>query len=133
LAKLYSLKAGAKVPEDIISLARRDKIHTARFEAIGGVDRLQLAYFNHETKKYEEQEYTEFLEVTTLLGNVTVKEGKPFLHVHGNFGRKDRSVIGGHVMSARVFPILEAVLTPTTNRALRRFDDDLGLNVIYRS
>jgi predicted DNA-binding protein with PD1-like motif len=36
-------------------------------------------------------------------------------------------------MSARVFPILEAVLTPTTNTALRRFDDELGLNVIYKA
>jgi predicted DNA-binding protein with PD1-like motif len=133
LAKLYSFKAGARIPDDIISIAGAEKISTARFEAIGGVDRLRLAYFNHRARKYEEHDYAEFLEVTTLLGNVTVKDGKPFLHVHGNFGRKDRSVIGGHVMSARVFPILEAVLTPTTNRALRRFDDDLGLNVIYKT
>ncbi len=133
MAKLYSLKAGAKVPDDIIAVALREKIATARVEAIGGVDRLTLAYFNHEAKKYEEHDYHEFLEVTSLLGNITTKDGKPFLHVHGNFGRRDRSVIGGHLMSASVFPILEVVVTPTKNRALRRFDDELGLNVIYRA
>ncbi len=121
------------IPEDIISIARREKIMTARVEAIGGVDKLRLAYFNHRTKKYEEHDYEEFLEVTSLLGNITLKGGKRFLHAHGTFGRRDVSVLGGHVMEATVFPILEVVITPTKNRALRRFDDELGLNVIYRS
>lgn len=133
MAKIYSLKAGAKVPDDILAIVRREKIATARVEAIGGVDELRLAYFNHEAKKYEEHEFREFLEVTSLLGNVTLKDGKPFLHVHGTFGRRDLGVIAGHVMSAKVFPLLEVVITATKNRALRRFDDEIGLNVIYRS
>jgi len=127
------LKAGAKVPDDIISIARREKIATSRVEAIGGVDKLRLGFFNHGEKKYEEHDYDEFLEVTSLLGNITTKDGGPFLHAHGNFGRRDQSVIGGHIMSAEVFPILEVVVTPTKNRALRKFDEALGLNVIYKS
>ena len=133
MAKLYSLGAGAKVPDDILAIAKKEKISTARVEAIGGVNRLKLAYFNHRSKKYEEHDYAEFLEVTSLLGNITLKEGEPFLHVHGNFGRKDMTALAGHVMSATVLPLLEVVITPTTNRALRRFDDELGLNVIYKA
>lgn len=133
MAKIYSLPAGAKIPEDIVSIAVKEKIDTARVEAIGGVDRLRLAYFNHVTKKYEEYDYQEFLEVTSLLGNITLKDGKPYLHAHGNFGRKDRSVIGGHLISADVFPLLEVIMTPTENKSLRKFDEDLGLNVIYRT
>ncbi|HUI23034.1 MAG TPA: DUF296 domain-containing protein [Nitrososphaerales archaeon] len=133
MAKLYSLKAGAKIPDDILAIAAREKIATARMEAIGGVKELRLAYFNHKTKRYEEHVFREFLEVTGILGNLTLKDGKPFLHIHGTFGRKDLSTLAGHVMGAKVFPLLEAVVTPTRNRALRRFDDDLGLNVIYRA
>jgi hypothetical protein len=133
VAKLYSLKSEARIPEDIITICVRDKVRTARVEAIGGVKELRLAYFNHLTKRYEEHEYHEFLEVTSLLGNVTLKDGKPFLHAHGNFGRKDQSVVGGHIVSATAFPILEVVVTPTKNTALRRFDEDVGLNVIYRA
>lgn len=133
MARIYGLKGGAKVPDDIIAIAKKEKIATARVEAIGGVKELRLAYFNHEAKRYEEHNFREFLEVTGLLGNITTKDGKPFLHVHGNFGRKDLSVLAGHVMSATVFPILEVVITPTKNRALRRFDEDLGLNVIYKT
>ena len=131
MAKIYSLKAGARIPDDILALAKREKMVTARVEAIGGVEKLRLAYFNHHTKRYEEHDFEEFLEVTGILGNVTLKDGKPFLHIHGTFGRSDLSTLAGHVMTAKVFPLLEVVITPTKNRALRRFDDNLGLNVIY--
>jgi len=130
VAKIYSLKAGAKVPDDIVAIAARERILTARVEAIGGVNDLRLAYFNHVSKKYEEHDFHEFLEVTSILGNITLKVGRPFLHIHGTFGRKDLSVLAGHVMAATVFPLLEVVVTPTKNRALRKFDQELGLNVI---
>ncbi len=133
MAKIYSLKAGAKVPDDIVAIAEREKIASAEVEAIGGVKQLRLAYFDHTAKRYEEHDFREFLEVTGMIGNLTLKDGKPFLHVHGNFGRRDLSVLAGHVMSALVYPLLEVVITPTRNRALRRFDDELGLNVIYRA
>jgi len=133
MAKIYSLKAGARLPDEIIAIAKKEKVSTAQVEAIGGAEELKLAYFNHESKKYEEHEFKEFLEVTSILGNITLKEGEPFLHIHGTFGRKDLSTLAGHVMAAKVFPLLEVVVTPTENRALRRFDDELGLNVIYRA
>ena len=133
MAKIYGLKAGSKIPDSVLAIASKEKVATALVTAIGGVKELRLAYFNHETKEYEEHEYREFLEVTSLLGNVTLKDGKPFLHVHGTFGRKDLSTLAGHVVAATAFPLLEVVITPTKNRALRKFDDELGLNVIYRA
>jgi len=133
MAKIYPLRAGARIPDDVLAIAKKEKIATARVEAIGGVEELTLAFFNHEAKRYEEHDFREFLEVTGILGNLTLKDGEPFLHIHGTFGRKDLSTISGHVMKAKVFPLLEVVVTPTRNRALRRFDDDLGLNVIFRT
>lgn len=132
MAKLYSIRKGASLVDEILGIARKEGIKCARMEAIGGVERLTIAYFNRRRKKYEEHEYEEFLEVAGILGNITLKDGKPFLHAHGVFGRKDMSTIGGHVVSARVFPLLEVIITPTSNGALRRFDDEMGLNVIYK-
>lgn len=131
MAKIYALDAGSSLTGEILRIARKEKIKTARFEAIGGVNQLRLAFFSHRSKKYEEHSYDEFLEVTGLLGNITQKGGKPFLHAHGTFGRRDTSVVGGHLISATVFPIMEVVITPTKNRATRRFDEKTGLNVIY--
>ncbi len=132
MAKIHALKAGTSLTDEILRIARKEGIRTARVEAIGGVNKLKIAYYNHSTKKYEEHDFEEFLEVTGMLGNITQKDGKPFLHAHCTFGRRDMSVIGGHLISATVFPLMEVVITPTQNRGTRRFDEKLGLNVIYR-
>ncbi|MDG6988349.1 MAG: DUF296 domain-containing protein [Nitrososphaerota archaeon] len=130
MAKIYSVRAGSRIPEDIASVAAREGIKTALVSGIGGVKEVKLAYFNQETRKYEEHDFREELEVTSLLGDITVKDGAPFLHLHGTFGRRDMSVLGGHVVSATVSPLLEFVITPTSNRAVRRFDESVGLSVI---
>jgi len=132
VSKIHSLKPGMSLVDGLLAIAKREKIRTAKVDAIGGVRQLRLAYFNSSVKKYEEHEYIEFLEATSLIGNITLKDDEPFLHLHGTFGRKDMSVIGGHVISGTVFPLLEVVFTPTTNKALRRFDEKMGLNAIYR-
>lgn len=133
MAKIYSIKAGESLVDAVLKIAEKEKVKTARLEAIGGVRKLVLAYFNHEAKKYEEHQFNEFMEVTSLLGNITIKDGKPFLHAHATFGRRDLSVVGGHLISAEVFPLLEVVMTPTANTATRMFDDEIGLNVIAKT
>lgn len=130
MAKIYSLKAGARIPEDVLAVASREKIGTALVTAIGGVKGATLAYFDRRTKKYEEHVYSEQMEVTSLIGDITFKDGELFLHAHGTFGRRDMSVIGGHVVTASVWPLLEVVLAPTKNRAARKFDEGTRLYVI---
>ena len=66
-----------------------------------------------------------------MLGNITMMEKKPFLHLHANLGRKDMSVVGGHLISAVVHPFLEVAITPTSNVASRRYDEALNLNAIH--
>ncbi len=130
MAKIYALKGGAKIPDEIVRIAAEEGVVSAQVTAIGGIRPLRLAYFDHVKKKYEEHDFDEFMEITNFLGNITLKDGKPFLHAHGTFGRRDLSVVGGHVMSGTVDPIMEVVLTPTENRAVRKFDEKTGLNVI---
>ena len=125
--KIQRLKAGESLPRDLLRVAVASGLQSAKFEGIGGLDELLLGYYNQSTKKYEEHRFTEFLEVTSLIGNLTLKEGSPFLHMHGNFGRRDLSVIGGHVISARVHPTLEVVFTPLEGRPMRELDDESGL------
>ncbi len=133
MAKIYRLLKGDSLVDGVLDIAKGERVRTGSVQGVGGVDTLRLAYFNRDAKKYEEHDYREFLEVASLVGNVTLKDGKPFLHIHGTFGRRDMSAIAGHVISATVSPTLEVVVIPTRNTALRRFDDETGLNLIYRT
>jgi predicted DNA-binding protein with PD1-like motif len=132
MAKIYVLDTGTSLVDGILEFARKDKIETARVEGVGAVSKVTIAYFNQLAKKYEQHGFDEFMEVTGLLGNITIKEGKPFLHAHVTLGRQDMSVLGGHLVSATVSPLFELVMTPTTNRALRRFNDEMGQSSIYK-
>ena len=132
MAELRALRAGETLPDSILRIAIKERIRTATLAGIGGVDRLTLGYYNRRTKRYEEHSYNGFMEVTSLLGNITEKDGKPFLHAHGTFGRRDMGVIGGHLIRARIYPTLEFTLEPTTNKGLRKFDERTGLNLIDR-
>jgi len=131
MAKIYKLKSGDDVHGRILEIAREEKIRTARVEGIGGFASAKLAFFNHKTKRYEEHQFNENMEVTGMLGNITVMNRAPYLHLHTNLGRKDMNVVGGHLVSAKVHPFLEVVITPTTNVATRRHDKDLNLNAIH--
>lgn len=130
MTKIYKLDKGASLVDEILRIAEREKIRTAMVEAIGGIKGITIGYFNQQAKKYEEHSYEEFMELTGLLGNITLKDGKPFLHAHCTLGRSDMSVIGGHLVKANVSPLVELFITPTTNRATRKFSQELGLNVI---
>ena len=115
VAKIYRLNRVDRIPEAILRIARKEGIRTARVEAIGVVSGATLAYFNQKTKKYEEHHYKGELEVASMIGNITLKEGKPFLHMHVALARRDMSVVGGHLISAEPHPFLEVVITETRN------------------
>jgi uncharacterized protein len=132
VARIQTLPSGADLHQGILGIARELGVRTGRVEAIGGVRKLKLGYYSAPKRSYDEREYEEFMEVTGILGNVTQKDGSSFLHVHGTFGRSDNSVIGGHVIAAEVFPLLEVVITPTENVATRKLDPALGLSIIDR-
>ncbi len=130
MAKIYRIEAGKELFEEVIRIAEEEGIRTARVEGIGGFKKATVAYFNHETKKYEEHEFNEFMEITSMLGNVSEKDKSRFVHLHVTLGRRDLSTVGGHLVRGTVYPFVELVMTRTDNLAYRRYDSNLGLNVL---
>jgi predicted DNA-binding protein with PD1-like motif len=82
------------------------------------VNEVKHAFSESCTKKDQVREFRGQLEVTTLLGNVRLKNGEPFVHVHATFRRNNMSVVGGHVVSATVSPMFELMTTPTKGRGI---------------
>lgn len=91
---------------------------------------MRLGYWNAEARAYEYRELDEQLEVVSFQGNCSLRDGEPFLHLHGVFGRRDFSVLGGHIQEARVHPTLEVWLR-TEDIAVRRARDPAsGLDLL---
>lgn len=129
MAKLYKLDSG-EIIESITKIAKKERIKAASILGIGGLRDVTIAYYNHSQRKYEENKLEEFMELTSLSGNISIKDREPFVHVHVNLAKKDNTVVGGHLIRAEIFPFVELVIEKTTNKAERFFDENLGLNVL---
>lgn len=111
VTRIYKLPGGTSLTDEIARIARKEKIKAAVVDGIGTVNDVKLAFSEDATKKEQARKFKEQLEVTTLLGSVRLKGGKPFVHVHETFSRKDMSVVGGHIVSATVSPMFELMIT----------------------
>jgi uncharacterized protein len=90
-----------------------------------------LAYFDWETKEYQEFSIDEQVEVLALTGDICEKDdGNPQVHAHVVVGMKDGTTRGGHLRKAWVRPTLEVVLTESPAHLKRTFDPNSGLMLI---
>lgn len=126
---LYILKIekGEKVIETITNFCNSEEIQNATFTGIGAVEWLSCGYYALEEQKYYFTEYDQLVEVASLTGNVTLKDQKPFVHMHGVFTDTTNTALGGHVEEMRVGVVLEVVLTPLSSTIERAHDDCIGL------
>ena len=96
---------------------------------LGAVNTATLRFLNPETKRYVDKTFDEQMEISSLVGNISAKDGKVYLHVHTNFGRSDYSVIGGHLLCATINGACELIVTRFHCQVDRRYDEETGLNM----
>jgi len=124
------IESGENVLEPLVELARREGLGYAVVNGLGAVRWVRVAYLNVETKEYEPHEVTEQLEMVSLIGNLALRDGEPFFHLHATLGRRDLSTFGGHFLDAIAHPTLEVSIQPEDGTLVRRFDPQLGMAVM---
>lgn len=128
---LLIFEKGEKLVEELTRFAKDNKVPGARIHGIGALKNAELGYYHLEDKSYIRQTFTDMdYELISLHGNITLKEGQPFIHVHASLGRDDFSVFGGHLFEAEVAVTVEAYVTPFGRIPRREFDDEIGLHLI---
>jgi len=120
------LKPGDEVIESLLQLG----IDSAQIIAIGGVERATVAYWNRETKQYEDHDFDEQLEVISLTGTIARSGDGHKVHAHVTLGRRDLTTIGGHLKRAVVYPTLEVMIIPIEPALVRHRDEDTGLDLL---
>ncbi len=131
-ARTYALifETGDEVIGKLREFARAQQLGGGHFTAIGAFQDVTLAYFDWETKEYEEIPVREQVEVLTLAGDIALHEGEPKIHAHVLIGKRDGTAHGGHLMEAHVRPTLELILTESPRHLQRRHDPETGLALI---
>jgi uncharacterized protein len=122
--------SGEQFVAPLLEWLSREGIGYAALSGLGAVSGATVSYWNAQTKQYEQHQLTQQMEVVSLLGNVTIRDGKPFIHAHVGLGRSDLSVVGGHVNELFVHPTLEVWLRPEAEVVQRALDESCGLYVM---
>lgn len=123
--------SGETLSSTLLPWLSREDIGYATVTGLGAVRHARISYWNAESKEYETHELTEQMEVVSLVGNVSLRNKQPFLHAHVNLGRRDLSVIGGHLNDLTVHPTLELWLRPEKDAVERELDEASGLYVMH--
>ncbi|TMG92955.1 MAG: DNA-binding protein [Betaproteobacteria bacterium] len=102
----------------------------SHFSAIGAFSEAVLGYFDWESKDYQRVPIDEQVEVLALLGDIALQGRQSKVHAHVVIGMRDGSARGGHLLSAKVRPTLEVILTESPSHLQRVFDPESGLPLI---
>ena len=75
---------------------------------VGMLEETDLGVFDGTS--YTHRIFHEPAEVLSIQGNVSMRDGRPFAHVHASLGMHDFAAAGGHLFRGRVAVTLEVLL-----------------------
>jgi uncharacterized protein len=119
------LPTGTDLVEEIERFATEHEIRAAWVSAIGAVSRSAYAYYNQTTRQYKEMASPRHHEMFGFAGNLSMRDGRPFLHAHAGFGEINGETIGGHLLPGCVVWVAEIEIRELLGVELTRELDEL--------
>ena len=122
------LSYGGDLLEEMTDICKKQNIRLGRIEAMGAVQKARLAFYNQQTREYQFFSIDEPLEITKLIGNVSLKDGDPMVHAHITLADISGMAYGGHLAPGTVVFACEFILEVFEGPVLERtFDKETGL------
>ena len=87
---------GEEVMETLIKLCEKEKIRLGSIVGLGAADYLVMGLYDVEKQQFSEIKLEVPLEITSIIGNITEMDGKPYLHLHINASDSNGHTYGGH-------------------------------------
>ena len=114
----------------LTAFAEAESIAFAVFSGIGAVRSARIGFFSNERRAYDIHELNEQFELVSLIGNIALRDGKPFVHAHAGLARQGLSMVGGHVMELVARPTIEVWLRREAASVSRMPDEESGLALL---
>ena len=125
------LDPGEEIVASLTRLVEQENVQLGTVSALGAAGDVTIGIFNTKEKQYYSQRYQGDYEISALVGNVTRKEGEPYLHLHITIGNPvTGEVHAGHLSSAVISATLELFLQVWDGQVDRTFSDTVGLNLL---
>ena len=113
----------------ITKLAEDRGITAAEFTAIGALKRAKLGFYDQEKHGYHEIIVDSPHEIASCIGNISVKNGKPFVHAHAVLAGEDGPTKAGHLIEGVVFAAEVHLRELEGTKLERKHEEETGLSL----
>jgi len=119
------LDTGDDLVAEIEGFCAERKVRAAWVSVVGAVRRAAFAYYEQDERRYLERGSNTHHEITGFVGNVSLRDGRPFLHAHATFCDREGSAVGGHLLRGCEVWAAEITIREMTDVDLVRTPDEL--------
>ncbi len=124
------LEAGDDLVEEIEHLAAEYEVKAAWVSVIGAVRHASFAYYDQEDRRYIELDRDDHHELFGFVGNISVRDGRAFLHAHAGFAARHGGTVAGHLLPGCEVFVAEVTIREMTGVELTRTPDEVtGLSL----
>ena len=121
---ILRLENGDEIINSLKTLAQKENIDFAQINGIGAVNQVEIGLYDFDKKKYRHKVLDGEYELTSLMGNISLKDNEPFVHLHVTLSDYKYSCLGGHLFKALITATCEIIIR-VINQQINRSKDDL--------
>jgi predicted DNA-binding protein with PD1-like motif len=123
------LAKGADLLGALEEQCRLHNITLGEVRAIGAVTKARIGYYQQDIQKYMFLELDRPMEILTLTGNVSLKDGQIMVHAHVTLGDEQGRAFGGHLAAGAPVFACEFVIQECKSEKVfqRALDEETGL------
>lgn len=127
---IIRIDRGEKVIESLTKVANELNIKCASVNGIGATDHFRCGIFDFKDKSYKELNFQGCYEILSLSGNMSIKNGEPYCHIHITTSDEKGNCYGGHLIEADISVTCEIFLNITDTVLERKYDKLTTLNIL---
>ena len=124
---VFRLEMGDKLMESAQKIAAVENVNLASINGIGACSKIEMGYLDLSIKEYVFKIFEGNMEILHATGNITLKDGEPFPHIHISVADDACKAFGGHLNEATISATFEGVMQIIDHEIHREFNEDLGL------
>ncbi|MCM1989809.1 PPC domain-containing DNA-binding protein [Oceanirhabdus seepicola] len=119
------LETGDKIMESIMKCCCDAHVNCAKISGIGAGEEFHLAVYRKNKKGYKRKRFKGEHEIIDLNGNITLKDNKPYIHIHISMANEDMKLYGGHLEEGTITATAEIFINIIDEEKINRKYDDL--------
>ena len=124
---LVVLSKGDEIFESLYKVVEELNIKFSWINGIGAADKITLGSYPSSLKKYIKKDFDNEFELASIMGNITIKEDAPFIHVHATISDEECNAFAGHLFSATITVTCEIILNISDKPIYRKECNEVGL------